>query len=94
MKGGEKEGARNILLVPLGWGTVTSPAMLKLTLWLFYMTKTPQNRWVGSLALLGTLWCASQMWNTHDPIQEFFHRKGGLNLIGQIELTVVVALDN
>lgn len=34
------------------------------------------------------------MWNTHDPIQEFFHRKGGLNLIGQIELTVVVALDN
>lgn len=30
----------------------------------------------------------------HDPIQECFHRKGGLNFTGQIELTVVVALDN
>lgn len=28
------------------------------------------------------------------PSRSFFHRKGGLNLIGQIELTVVVALDN
>lgn len=34
------------------------------------------------------------MWNTHDLIQEFFHRKDHLTLIGQIELTVVVALDN
>lgn len=34
----------------------------------------------------------SQVWN--DPIQEFFHRKGGLNLTGQIEPAVVVALDN
>lgn len=56
--------------------------------------KAPLKSGVHPLALLGTSVLFSQVWNACDPIQEFFHRKGDLNLTGLIEPAVVVALDN